>query len=307
MATFSANFAELMETRDKRIVFKNFAMQELQYPKVFTVRPSTKSHEDRMRVQGLGGFQLKAEGTPIAFSDPIEGTRRRITHQTFALGYRVTWEATDDDQWNILNRMPADLGDSARDHQERLAFDLINDGFSGSTHTTVDNAALFIATHTNVSGSITTGSNILSPPVGLSVTGLEDLMTLGRTTLTEESRFTDISQSTLLYHPDNAHQAYTLLQTEMRPGTADNDKSTVATSRTGIVPTVDRGVPYLSSSLAWYLLGPKGRNELYWNNRAALFFEQGRDAQTLDLLHMAVYRASVQVDDWRGSFGSNFS
>ena len=307
MATFSANFAELMETRDKRIVFLNFGMQELQYTSVFTVRTSKKAFEDRMRVQGLGGFQLKAEGTPVAFSDPIEGTRRRVTHQTFALGYRVTWEATEDEQWNVLNRMPADLGESARDHQERLAWDLFNDSFTGSTHTTVDNAALFINTHTNVGGNITNGSNILSPPVALSVTGLEDIMTLGRTTRSEENRFINMQQSTLLYHPDNAHAAHVLLETTTRPGTSDNDVSTVVTSRSGITPTVMAGVPYLTSTLAWYVLAPKGSNEIFWNNRAALFFEQGRDAQTFDLLHIAAYRASVQVDDWRGAWGSNFA
>ena len=305
MATFSANLAELMETRDKRILFKNFIQQPLTYTNFMTVRTSSKAFEDRMRVQGLGRFQVKAEGTPVAFSDPIEGTRRRISHTTYALGYRVTWEATEDEQWNILSRMPADLGDSARDHQERIAYDLVNDLFAGNTHSTVDGAAAIQNAHTNVGGDITNGSNILSPPVDLSVTGLEDIMTLTRTTLSEENRFLDLSQSTVLVHPDLAHQLFVLLNTEFRPGTSDNDKSTVVSSRSGLTPAVNGGSPYLTAQQAWFVFAAKGKNEMFWNNRAPLFFEQGRDAQTFDLLHIAAYRASVQIDDWRGVWGSN--
>lgn len=308
MALFSANVPELMETRDKEIFFKNFVMVALMYPKLFGIKNSTKSHEDRIRYQGLGTFQSKPEGTPVAFSDPIEGTRRRVTHSVFALGYRVTWEAVDDDQWDVLTKMPADLGDSARDHMERFAWDLINDAYAaGTTHTGLEATTMFSATHANLSGSQTTMSNILSPPVALGVTGLEDMMTQWRTTLSEEGRFTDTSAPKLLYHPDNAHQAFVLLQTEFRPGTADNDKSTVASTRSGITPVVDEGVPYISASLSWSLHTPPGKNTIQWNKRKDLFFDRARDADTFDAKHYAAYRASVMWSEWRGNHGSLFS
>ena len=78
---------------------------------LFTSKPSTKAFEDGMRVSALGSFATKPEGTPVGFDDPISGTRVRTVHTTYALGFRVTMEMKEDDLFNIIEQMPADLGD----------------------------------------------------------------------------------------------------------------------------------------------------------------------------------------------------
>jgi hypothetical protein len=309
MATMTANFPELMETRQKEIFFKRFEMISLMFTKLFGRSSSTKGFEDRMRVAALGTFRTKPEGTPVTFDDPIEGARIRDAHTTYALGTRSTWEAIEDDQWNILDRMPEDLGDSARDHMERLAWSLINDGWTGTTFTGLDTQALFDTAHTLLRtgpGGDTTDSNTLDPPVDLTVTGLEDMLTLTRSTLTEEGRFSVVQPKNLLYHEDNAHKAFVLLQTEMRPGTGDNDKSTVASTRSGYMPVDPDGVPYLTNTASWSVHNGPGQNSLEWKDRANLFFERSKDNLTFDQLHWAAYRALVMFSDWRGNAGSNF-
>ena len=304
MATFTANFPELMETRQKEIFFKQFTMQDLMFPKLFQRKSSTKSHEDRMRVAGLGTFREKLEGVPISFDDPVQGARVRTIHQTFGLGYRATWEAVSDDQWDILDKIPGDLGDSARDHQERLAWGLLNDAISsGGTYTGLESEALFSSTHSLIK-TLGTESNILSPPVALSITGLEDALTAARTMLSDEGRYINVTFNKLLFHPDLAHTAYVLLNTEYRPGSNDNDKSTVVSTRSGITPVEDQGVPYLSDTNAWSLHAGPGQNSLCWNDRAELFFEKANDNLTFDQLHWAAYRASVMFSEWRNNFGS---
>ena len=306
MVTFSANFPELLETRQKDIFFKWYSMQELQYPTVFDTKNSTTAFEDRIDIEGLGTLQTKAEGTPVAFSDPVQGTRRRTVHATFALGYRHTMEALQDDQWSILDKMPADLGDSARDHKERLAWALVSNGF-GTTNTGLDGLALFSASHTTPSGRIGTQSNLLAPAVALSVSGLESLMTQARTIQTNEGRFANIEQSKLVYHPANEHNAKVLMRTEQRPGTADNDISTVSSTESGITPARTQGVPYLSSETAWFLFDRPGRNTLQFNDRMATEFFRARDADTFDQKHYVAQRNSVMFSEWRGAFGSNAS
>lgn len=306
MVTFTNTIPELLETRQKTIYFKYYTMQELMFPRVFLRKPSSGAFEDRMRVQGLGRLALKQEGTPVAFSDPIEGARVRTVHQTFALGYRHTEEALADDRWNILDQMPADLGDSTRDHQERLAWGLVNDGFVGGTYTGLDAGALFQTTHANVGGTLSQ-SNMLNPAIALSLTGLEDIMTLSRTIQSEEGRFININQGLLLYHPANEHNAKVLLQTEQRPGTADHDISTVVSTRSGLFPVRPEGVPYLASETAWYVFDSPQRNTLVWNDRREVRFDRARDAVTFDQMHMVSYRASVMFSKWEGSYGSNAS
>lgn len=304
MAHFTAGFPEAMETRSKQIFFQNYTMQELMFPKLLQRKPSTKAFEDRIRYAGLGTFRQKHEGQPVSFSDGIEGDRIRTLHQTFALGVRSTWEALSDDQWDILDRMPGDLGESAYDHQERLAWSLLNDGFGAlGLFTGLDALELFSNVHVLLRGG--TASNELTPPVGLSTTGIEDAITLMRTTVGEEGRFINVNNSKLLYAPALAHTAYVLLDTERRVGTADWDKSTVATTRSGITPVIPEGVPYLASDTQWSLHSEPGKNSLCWNDREKLFYEKAKDNLTFDQLHWAAYRASVMFSEWRGNLGGN--
>ena len=308
MAIFSANFPEAMETRAKEWFFRNYMQLPLMFPKIFKRQRSTTRQEDAIRAAGFGTFMDKAEGTPVAFDDPVEGSRIRTTHTTFALGYRATWEAIEDDQWDILDQMPADLGDAARDHQERIAWALLNDAFAGNTFTGLDGLALFSTAHTTLRAGVGTQSNSLSPAIELGVAGLEAAMTLARNTQSEEGRQINVQLRKLLYNPALMHTAFTLLNTEYRMGSADNDKSTVATTRSGISPVEDMGVPYITSTTSWSLhTGNSGKEALRWFDRANLFFERGRDALTWDQLHWGGYRAHVALRDWRGHVGSNFA
>lgn len=306
MATFTGLAPELLEAREKDIFFKRYSMQESKYPQLFQTRPSMKAYEDRMRVAGLGRLAAKPEGTAVAFDDPVQGARSRITHQTYALGFRVTMEMQQDELFGIINQMPADLGDSAKDHRERLAWDVLNDGYNGTRHTIMaDGVAagpLFASNHTALkSGDVQ--SNLLSPAVALNTTGLESIMTLASTTLSEEGRYIDMSQAILLIHPNLQHKAYELLNTEFKVDSSDNNRSTVVASRSGLRPLE---VPYLTNTDGWSIHSGPGMNSLTFNDRHNLEFRRGEDSDTFDQKFYAFYRASVQVDEWRGNWGSNF-
>jgi hypothetical protein len=300
VTTFTANFPEAMETRAKEWFFKNFMMQPLMFPQLFSRRPSRKRFEDRIRAAGFGTFQQKDEGSPVQFDDPIEGVRRRSAHTVFGLGYRATWEAIEDDQWDILDQMPADLGDSARDHQERTAWAVENDGFVGATFTGLDGLSLYNTAHTSLRPGVANQSNALTPALALGVAGLEAAMNNARLTLSEEGRQVVVTLKKILYHPNLQHTAYTLLNTEFRPGSSDNDRSTVVSTRSGISPVEDQGVPYLTSQTAWSVHSSGRKESLLWYDRAPLFFERGRDAVTFDQLHWAAYRAHAAIAEWRG-------
>jgi len=304
MATFSANTPEILSTLEKDIFFKNFTMQEQKFRMLFESKTSTKAYEDRMRFAGLGTFQVKPEGTPIAYSDPVEGTRRRVLHTTYALGFRVTMEALADDQWDIIKQMPADLGDSGRDHQERIAWDLINDGHTGARHTGLDGLRLFHTAHTSLRSEVATQSNELSPAVQLSVTGLETIMTMASTTQSEEGRYIDMDQALLVIHPTEQHNAYVLLETVQKSGSADNDVSTVVSSRSGLTPLI---TPYKTATRSWSVHARPGKNGLCWNDRHTMDFDRAKDSDTFDSKFVAFYRASVMMNDWRNNWGSNFS
>lgn len=308
MATFTFNHPDLLEKTVKEIFFKNYTGIELLFPKAFHRQNSVRAYEDGMRVAGFGTLATKAEGTPVAFDDPVSAAIVRTVHTVYALGFRITQEMADDDQEGIMTQMPADLGDAARDHMERLAWSVYNDAFAGATFTgLIDGAAavsLCNATHTNLKTG-TTQSNVLTPPVALSTTGLEDLRSRASLITSEEDRFININQSMLVYHPNLQHTANTLLDTQFRVGTSMNDVSQVSTSQSGITPLSRTGVPYLTSTTAWWLIAPPDRNSPIWNDRKKLEFKSAPDADSFDQKFYATYRASPMVQEWRNTYGSN--
>lgn len=306
MGTFTFNHPELLEADQKEIFFKEFSQQELMHPLLFKMLTSNKGYEDGMKVAGLGTFHTKPEGTPFGFDDPVSAPKVRNVHTVFGLGYRVTMEMADDDQHAIIDQIPADLGDSARDHMERVAWALPNDAFAGSTFTGLTDGAAAVslcnATHTNLKTG-TTQSNILSPAVSLSTTGLESLMNTASLTTSDEDRFINTEATTLVYHPNLQHTAHVLLKTEFEAGTSLNSRSTVVSSQSGITPLRAKGVPYLTSETAWFLSSPAA--DLRWYTRTPLTFDQAKDSDTLDRKFYGYYRAHVSFYEWRGFWGSN--
>lgn len=301
MATLTPQFFELLEADTKDIFFKHVDMIPELFSQLFKRMSSTKAYEDGMRVGGLGSFATKPEGTPIAFDDPVQGTRVRTVHTTYALGWRATMEMMQDDQFGIMNRMSGDMGDSARDHRERLAWSLVDDAFTGTTYTGLESEALFSTSHTLIKTG-GTQSNSLSPAVELGQTGIESARSLLRTTTGMEGRYINLSQGgKLVFHSDLEDRVYELLNTEFQVDSSNNNRSTIVSSRSGLDPL---GVPYLSSTTNWAIYGPN--HTLTWNDRMPLTFSQAPDNVTLDRLHMSVYRASVMFRAWEGTVGSNF-
>jgi hypothetical protein len=299
MATFSAAFADLLERQEKTIYFRRMTEVVRRRSQLFDIVSSDKAYEDRQRVAGLGRMALKPEGTPVAFDDPVIGSRIRTVHDTFALGWRCTMEMRQDDLFNVMDRMTEELADSTVDKQERNAWALI-DGAYGTGFTGLDGLALFSTAHTNLKLG-PNQSNMLSPAVALGTTGIEAMMTLANTTTNEEGRFIELPYSTLVIHPNLEWQAKVLLDTEYEVDSANNNINTVNRARTGLKILT---VPYLTSETNWSIHAAPGKNSLTINNRMSPEFDQAGDPDTKDLKHYACFRESAMFSEWRGNWGS---
>lgn len=305
MATFTSTLPELLEPWVTEIFFNRYNMLETLYTQVFNIESSTKAFEDTFAVSGLGTFNLKAEGTPVSYDDPVQSGRKRVVHQTFALGFRVTMEMMEDDQHNIIKRMPEDLGDSARDHKENLAWALFNNAFSGTLFLGIPEGGgarntLISTAHVPLK-STTNQSNAVSPGAALSVSSLESAITNMRLTQNESGRQIQLRPRVLVIHPDEEFNAAQILQSEFEPGTAENQINSVSTARVGVSAV---HVPYLTDRDAWFLGTEKSQHSVKWYNRKELTMDRNKDAQTKDSLYDAHYRAVVTFDDWRGWVGS---
>ena len=258
MATFRGLAPETLEPFVNTIFFQEFEQAPVLYTQIFNNKPSSMAFVDEFSMAGLGRFVQKAEGTPAAFSDPVQGDRRRTLVLTFALGFRVTMEMREDEQHGIIAKMPGDLAMSARDSMERLAWGLINVAFTAADDTAPcglpegDGArrTLFDTGHVPLRNPAATQSNRLNPGVALSTAGLESAMTIFRTQQSDEERFINCSPNVLLIHSENEWTAAQLMDSTHEIGSAENQINAVSSSRLGI-KTVQS--PHLTDTDAWSL------------------------------------------------------
>ena len=275
------------------------------YTKVARVMPSTKGYEDWFEMAGLGQFRLKPEGTPISTDAPVQGSRRRVTHSTFALAARRTLEAMADKRYDVIDQIPKDLAASGREHQELLFWSLLDNGFTTTVHVTIDGLALYSTAHPILKPkdpTAATASNRANPGIALGTAGLEAGITAMKLTKSREDRFTPIEPKWLVYNPQQDHFAYQLLNAEKEVLTNENQPNTVSRSRTGIQPLA---VPWLTDQEDWHLLADKSQHKLTYWNRMDLTYDTGTDMYTKDEVDDAMYRASVAPMDWRGVYGSS--
>jgi hypothetical protein len=298
MATNRSTLSEVLEPWVTEIFFNNYTREPLIYPQWIKQVPSSKAFEDKFKVAGLGTFNLKPEGTPIAYDEPVQGPRKRVTHSTYALGFRVTEEMQDDDQHNIVGQMPADLSDSARDHQEQIAHQLLNTAFVDTSFTTQDGQALCASDHVLLRTG-ETASNVQTPGVDLSHTGFEAMLTQIRLTMNDTGRPIVLNPKCVIYHPEQEWEAQRILDSEYEPGTNENQINTMKNSRTGLEAKSSR---YLTNTRNWFIIS--NEHHLTWYDRKPLALDNSSDAQTKDKLFDARYRASVVPWDWFGVNGS---
>ncbi len=137
------------------------------YETVKTVR----AFEEEVMVSGMGGANVKAEGSAVQFDDIQETWKQRYTVETIAIGFAVTKEAFDDDLYDTIVKAKAqELGRAMADTKQVKAAAVFNRGFN-SSYIGGDGQPLFSASHPTSSG--TNFNNTLA--VDLSESALEDV------------------------------------------------------------------------------------------------------------------------------------
>ena len=298
MSTTSALLPESLEPFVTTVFFRRLRMIRPIFPSLFNIETSGRAFEEFLRVAGLATLALKPEGTSVAYDDPVQGARVRTVMVSYALGFRVTFEMVEDEQHNVIRRMPEELAEAAADHRERIAHEPFNDAFAGASHTGLDGLAL-CATHTNLKTG-TTQSNSIVPAVGLTVSGLQAGVNALENQQNDSDRFITIQSSTLLVPTNLNFPARELLRSQDRPDTADRAVNTVSTNQLGVQQVTS---PYLTDVDNWFLLGRKSDHTLTWWNRKALTKDSATDFDTKDLKWTILYRAAVAFYEWQGVVG----
>ncbi len=272
---------------------------------IYNVDTSVKNIEKDTSATGLSKLVQTSESQAITYEDEVEGYNITYTHRKFTGGTSVSQELYEDDQFGVMRRKALDLANAKIRTQEQIAADIFNYGFTTggggyAPFTGPDALSLFHTAHTREDGGATQSNQTTSD---LNEEALETVLVAMRQTLDGKGQGMFVEPETLLVPPALEKEAYILLNSTGRVGTANNDINPYK-GRLNIVTW-----NYLSSAVggsdtAWFVYDRKV-HQLNWFNRSDRGLEgPDWDFDTKTARWSTVCRWSNGWSNWRGIYGS---
>ena len=271
-----------------------------EWSQIFSMETSDKAYEEVVEATGFGLAPVKPEAASIQYDTDSEGYKSRFTHFVYGLGYIVTREALDDNQYEVLSRRRArSLAFSMRQTTEIVHANVLNRGFS-SSYLGGDGVALFSASHPTSGGL---QSNLLTA-ADLSEASLED--GLKRIAQTRNARGLNIASRArrLIVSSDDMFNAERIVNSNLRSGTANNDVNAVKAM--GLLPGGVVVNHYLTDPDAWFIQTDIDSGLMsFWRRKPEL--EKDSDFDTENAKAKSTMRFSCGWADWRSLYGASGS
>lgn len=268
-----------------------------EYRRVMRVQDSRRAYEESQALSGLGPLAKKGELETTILDEPIKLGGVRWIHDTYALGFAISKEMLDDDQYGAMRELAGQLGKSSRFTSELYGHDVWNNAFTTTKYVGRDGLALLSTAHPVV-GLGTTYANRPAVDVDVSEAALEAAIQSFESQTDDRGMPIDLQPATLLISPDNEMLARRLLQSAGFPGGNFNDINPIQ-GRLNIVVS-----HYIVDKDAWFVLAPP--NDLgvrfYWREMPDTKTWDDDDAD--GVFHKIRQRHSVGFDDWHGTYGS---
>lgn len=297
MAMNRANFAKLLQQGLNTVWGLEYSQYPEEWKKVFQVESSKKAFEEDQLVYGLGGAVVKPEGGSVTYDEGGQAWTSRYNHETIALAFNIHEELVEDNLYmSTGSKYTKALARSMQHTKEIKGAGILNNGFSA---TYGDGVALFSASHPLAGGG--TASNILSTPADISEAALEDMLIQIRKTVDDRGIPVAMKAMDVIIPPELEFVTCRLLDSNMRPGTADNDVNAI--NKKGIFGREPVVVTRLTDPDAWFIKTDVN-DGLKMFQRVGVQTSAERDFNTGNYRYKARERYSFGATDWRGVFAS---
>ena len=265
-----------------------------EYREIFDMEKSSKNYEEDTKLTGFGLAPIKTEGGAVSYDSESQSYTKRYTHTVYGLGYVVTQEELEDNQYEIVSRKRIKrLAFSMRQTREIVGANVLNRAFS-SSYVGGDGKELLATDHPSLAGNF---QNELTTAADLSEAALEDMVILIGQAKNERGLNIAIRPKKLIIPINLMFEAKRILKSEMQSGTANNDIN-------ALKGMFDFSVNhYLTDTDAWFMK-TDCPNGMQWFERRALAFTKDSDFDTENAKAKATMRFSVGWTDPLGMFGS---
>mgnify|MGYP003394123538 FL=1 len=271
----------------------------VEWTDLFDKYTSRKAFEEDVGVSSFGLAAIKPEGQAITYDTETQGFITRYTHVAYGLGFIVTKEAFEDDQYDVVaERRARGLAFSMRQTKENVAANVYNRAFN-SSYTGGDGSAMCVSSHANVAGG--TWSNILSVAANLSETALEQAVIDISRFKNDRGLLIQVTPQSLHIPPELMFTAERIMKSQYRVGTANNDVNALVSM--GKFPKGIKVNHYFTSTTAWFLRTNTPDGLKYFERRPDAFTEDN-DFDTENAKFKATARYSFYWTDPRQIFAT---
>lgn len=270
----------------------------VEYLDLFEKNSSTKAFEEDVGISSFGLAVQKPEGAPIMYDTERQGFITRYQHVVFALGFLITREVMEDDQYDVVGQKKANaLARSIRQTKEIFGANVYNRAFNAA-FVGGDGVSMINAAHPNIKGG--TWANQIATAADLSEAAIEQACI-------DIAGFTDDAGLLIAARPESLvisrqqiYEAKRILGSDGRVGTDNNDLNALKTM--GAIPKVITN-HYLTDVDAWFIRTDVKDGLKYFERRADSF-DMDNDFDTDNAKFKAMSRYSFGWTDPRAIYGS---
>ena len=299
MAITPAQVADLLDPAVRSIVMGPYESWKPLAAEIFEVKKSDRRSEIMGQMSGHGYIPVKNAGQAYSEEEPVEGLKLTVTHTEYGLATQITESALEDDRFGLLKKVGTSILESAKHSTEKIAWDVVNNGFAAGT-SYGDGLALYNTAKLRLGVGAPTFANKASTDVALSVAALKTALD----TLRAQKNHNNLPHFVkppyyLIVPPELAQTAYEIVNSQLKQGTANNDINYYA--QQGLINIVV--VPYMTSTTNWHVWAK--------NHGQKLFLRTKPDLRTIvaqstgNLVYQLRFRASAASANQFGIFGSN--
>ena len=299
MAISRAQLAKELEPGLNALFGLEYARYEDESSQIYDKESSERAFEEEVMLSGFGSAPVKQEGSAITFDDAQEAYTARYTHETIALAFSITEEAIEDNLYDRLaSRYTKALARSMSNTKQVKGAATLNNAFD-STFAGGDGKELCATDHPLVNnGSL---RNEPSTDADLNETSLENALIDIAAFVDERGLKVSVRGQKLIIPPALQFVADRLLESTLRPGTADNDIN--ASRNMGMLPQGYVVNHYLTDTDAWFIRTDAPRGFVHFE-RMSMSTKMEGDFDTGNVRFKARERYSFGYSDPRCVYGS---
>lgn len=277
---------------------KEYTEHPVEWRDLVDTETSDKMYEEEVLVPGFGLAPVKEQGGSTQYDSTAQGYTSRYTHVAYGLGFIVTREAIDDNQYEkSALGSTRDLAFSFRQTKENVVANIYNRAFS-SSYLGGDGKALLATDHPIQAGTF---SNKLTTAADLSEASLEDICVQIMNAVNDRGMKISLMPRSLNVSTANVFEATRILKSQLQNDTANNAIN--ALRAMGLFPEGVKVNHYFTDPDAWFVRtnAPRG---LKLFERTSAEFAQDNDFDTSNLKYKGYERYSAGWTDPRGLYGS---